>query len=155
MSDNTIHYTAYVIAEAERKRILDVFPAKFDKIIAHHVTYEFGTMPDQKPPTVTNARIVGCHANDRIQALVVELDDHKFQKAQDDQRYLHLTLSRDTTQNVRNVESNQLIAHIVANHGEKALHNLTEPMAITVEPASLSHIVPQPDSIKNTQKPQL
>ena len=155
MTDMKTYYSAYIVPELTRQHILDIFPAKFDKVVAHHVTYDFDVAEEQKPPECTDAYIVGCHANDRIQALVIELDGQRFQQTENEKRYLHLTLSRDTKQNVRSVESNDLLETIVAKSGEVALYNLTNPVKITVEAAVLSRCVKTPDSLKNTQKPHL
>lgn len=155
MSDTPTYYTAYQLPEAERARLLDIFPAKFDKIVMHHVTYDFDVTSDQKPPKVSKARIVGCHANDRIQALVVELDDQKYQKTAHEKRYLHITLSRDAAAGVRNVESNHMLEEIVKKSGETALYNLPEPIMFEPIPVNIQRRTKTPDSLKKPQNPRL
>ena len=155
MSETPTYYTAYQLPETERARLLDIFPAKFDKIVMHHVTYDFDVTSDEKPPEIGQACIVGCHANDRIQALVVELDGQKFQKTAHEKRYLHITMSRDTASGARNVESNQMLDQIVKTSGEDALYNLSEPILFKAIPVNIQRRTKSPDSLKKPQNPRL
>jgi hypothetical protein len=101
-------YTAFVLPEAMRARLLQHFPPKFKDVICHHVTDNFGVPADYKvsndPATVT---VVGYASDTSLEAIVVTIDGSLYRK--DGNRY-HITLSLDKSQGRKPVESNGVIA---------------------------------------------
>jgi len=67
------HYSGWLLPNSERKRLLEIIHPKFDTIIAHHITYEFGITKKSILPSEMKGIIVGEASNDVIQALVVEI----------------------------------------------------------------------------------
>lgn len=87
-------YTGYKIPDSERSRILSLFPPKYDKVIAHHVTHEFG-VPESLPPDAEYAKLIGyTDSGDGIEALVVEINGSTKRP---DNKIYHITLSLDST----------------------------------------------------------
>lgn len=68
-------YLAYVLPEAEKSKFLKLFPPKYERVIAHHVTYQFPATEEDLLPKGSAFKIVG-ESNDGngVQALVVEVD---------------------------------------------------------------------------------
>jgi hypothetical protein len=65
----------WLLEEADRARLLALFPPAYDRVIAHHVTLRVGVPPDFPLPTAEEGAVVGL-ADDGagVQALVVEID---------------------------------------------------------------------------------
>ena len=117
-------YSAYVIDEVSRKRILDVFSPKFPETIAHHVTYRF---PDQEPPPVVELyEVVGYASNHRLECLIVSLDGLLERP---EGGIYHITLSIDREQGAKPVQSNQVI--------QSGWTLLDESITITAQPQLL------------------
>jgi hypothetical protein len=75
MASKTIKgYVGWALSDAERTRLLDVFPPKFDRVIAHHVTLQFGVTSDVLLPE-DHTGIVVAQAIDPegVQALVLRI----------------------------------------------------------------------------------
>lgn len=64
-------YSAYVLTEDARDHLLSVFPPKYDRMVAHHVTYKF---PDTTLPPESDLSVVGFAEGDGVQALVVAVN---------------------------------------------------------------------------------
>jgi hypothetical protein len=61
--------------DGERERLLDLFPPKYERTVADHVTLKAGAAENAPPPPDVNARIVG-RADDgkSLECLVVQID---------------------------------------------------------------------------------
>jgi len=107
-------YTCYTVKN--RGEILTALReqnlVKFPDIILHHVTWEFGVTQDGSIPDVTEARIVGIKSNDKIQALVVNVNGSMIRP---DGKTLHITLSLDKAAGAKPVHSNDLLSGSVGN----------------------------------------
>ena len=116
-------YNGYLIPDQERSKILSQFPPKYSKVIAHHITNDFGVY-ESLPPEIESCFIVG-HADsgDGIEALVVEVNGTVIRN---DGELFHITLSLDP-EKYKSKDSNNLIK-------EKGFEPLTSPVSIVVEP---------------------
>ncbi|MBI1215447.1 MAG: hypothetical protein GC185_06490 [Alphaproteobacteria bacterium] len=135
------HYAAYVIGDAAREKLLEAFPPKYPRAVAHHITHRYDCGADELPPPSEKVEVVGFHDSGAMQVLVVEVDGRKHQapRADDDaRRFYHITLSLDPAQGVSPSKSNDVLEKIAAEKGEAALRNLEHPMAISVTPAVLA-----------------
>lgn len=67
-------YSGWILPEDERKRLLEAIKPAYTKVVAHHVTLEYGVTSDAPLPTESTGQIVGC-ADDGagVQALVVRI----------------------------------------------------------------------------------
>ena len=67
--------TGWKLPRTERERLLQSFPAKYDNVVADHVTLRVGASPETPLPRKAGARIVG-RADDgkSLECLVVALD---------------------------------------------------------------------------------
>lgn len=96
-------YSAFNLTESARKELLNKFPAKFEKTVAHHITYKY--MPeDQTIPDVHSVRVVGYACGDNIECVVVEVDGSTQRP---DGKVFHITLSHN--KETKAVESNLLL----------------------------------------------
>jgi len=99
-------YSAYVLTDASRTEILRQYPPSYDTVIAHHVTYKF---PDTQPPLPhKKAMVVGYTANDRIEALIVEIDGSTRRPGGG---IFHITMSLDADMGAKPLHANALIAN--------------------------------------------
>ena len=69
-------YTGYLLTEKTRNELLALFPPKYEKVVAHHITEQFGvaatTRPPEMPETVT---VVGyIDSGDGVEGLLVEVN---------------------------------------------------------------------------------
>lgn len=68
-------YTAYVLDEAERAKLLGRFPPAYPDVIAHHVTYQFGvTDEDPLPPPASVYITQEADDGQGVQAFAITLD---------------------------------------------------------------------------------
>ncbi|MBM4291998.1 MAG: hypothetical protein FJ138_11595 [Deltaproteobacteria bacterium] len=117
-------YSAYLLTESCRARVLARFPARHPEVIAHHITVSF---PDSAPPPpAARASVVGVARGDRVECLVVEIDGAV---ARPDGGTYHITLSLDRAAGAKPVESN----HLLARQGWEPV----APLALEVEPRLL------------------
>lgn len=98
-------YTAYNLNIETRRKLLEKFPPKFSKVIAHHITHKFGVAPDILFQVPKKVEIVGYASDEFLEALVVEVDG--TMKRFDGGTY-HITLSLDLNER-KPVDSNKLI----------------------------------------------
>ena len=133
------YYAAYMIDEASRERLLDIFKPKYPDVIAHHITHKYGAAPEDVPPQPRHVRVVGYHDSGAIQVLVVDVDGRKNQATPDgaDKKFYHITLALDRAKGVSPSKSNAVLKKIAAEQGEAAVYNLAEPVEITVAPKLL------------------
>jgi hypothetical protein len=86
-------YTAWVLPEEERARLLTAFPPQFPDVVAHHVTAQFGVPEDAPPPDEARFCVVGVTTDGRqLQTLVVSVDG---QTTRPDGETYHVTWSLD------------------------------------------------------------
>jgi hypothetical protein len=126
-------YSAYVIDEISRKRILDTFPPQFPEVIAHHVTHKFPD--DSAPPHRDLIEVVGYASDHRLECLVISLDG--FTERPNGGIY-HITLSIDREQGAKPVHSNHII--------KAGWTPLDESFHITAQPELLGHQKKKPDA---------
>ncbi len=68
-------FTAYKLTDETRQFLLDKFPPKYSKVIAHHVTVDFGVPAGTELPPEAELRVVGeGDSGDGLQALVVSVN---------------------------------------------------------------------------------
>lgn len=115
-------YNGYLINSASRSYILQHFPAKYKKIIAHHITHAFGVY-EEIAPQIEMARVIGyADTGDGLEAFVVELDG-KIKRP--DGKIYHITYSLDS-EKYKPKDSNSVI--------EKIGYKPIKPFLITIEP---------------------
>lgn len=115
-------YSAYILTEASRAKLLEKFVPIFEETILHHITYKF---PDTNPPPEINeVKVVGYAANDSIEAFVVSLDGEVRRK---DGSFYHITFSLDRLK-AKPKDSNNLL---------KDGWNKIDPITIEVNPKLL------------------
>lgn len=100
-------YTAYVLTDSARAALLEKFPPKYPKVIAHHVTIQFGVPADTEVPAPANVKVIGyADSGDGLEALVCSVDGSP--ERPDGKRW-HITWSLDPTK-YSPVDSNKLLA---------------------------------------------
>lgn len=97
-------YAGYTLNYTSKKELLQKFPPKFPKVIAHHITTAFGVTADAIPEPAT-ARVVGYAMEDGLEALVVEIGGTTKRK---DGSVYHITWSLDPRTH-KPVDSNKLL----------------------------------------------
>ena len=66
-------YTCFKLTNKGRAILLKNVHPLFKKIIAHHVTYEFG-VTGENIPSINNVVAIAVSNNDKIQSVVVEIN---------------------------------------------------------------------------------
>ncbi|MDY6407302.1 MAG: hypothetical protein SPL08_01170 [Pseudomonadota bacterium] len=121
-------YSVYQLSQDEQKRLLELFPPRYAKIYADHVTVQFGgnRVVVPLPPPANKMEIIGrADDNHGLEALIVRIDDHLKRS---DGKVYHITWSLDpnivpdpditTTDNqYRPVHSNMLIGNLIDTSG--------------------------------------
>jgi hypothetical protein len=117
--------TGWKLDQAQRKRLLALFPPLFPNVVADHVTLRTGTNDTTSIPTDRTGEVVGEIDDGRgVQALVVSIGGTT---ARGDGSTYHITWSLDQAGGRRAVESN----HVIAELGWRLLPN---PIPIRLEP---------------------
>jgi hypothetical protein len=117
-------YTGYFLSETSRKDVLRLFPPKFPRVIAEHVTHVHGLDETHPLPPRARIEIYGYATIDGIEAVAVTVDG---QKTKPDGRPYHITLSLDPAR-YNPVDSNDVVQK---RHGWRDI----EPrIAIDAEP---------------------
>jgi hypothetical protein len=117
--------TGWKLDQEEREVLLQRFPAKYEKVIADHVTLRVGATPETSlPRELQSARIVG-RADDgqSLECMVVELDGTTDRP---DGSTYHITWSLGPTRKAR--ESNDVLR-------DQGWEPLPAPIDLTLEPA--------------------
>lgn len=78
--------------ESSRQKILRRFPPKFQKVIAHHVTYYYGASVDREMPDVDSIKVIGYISDEYIEAAICEING---KRKSPDGRIFHVTISLD------------------------------------------------------------
>ena len=109
----------------ERDELLERFPPRFEKTVAHHVTLATDAQGRPLPPPV-RAAIVGRADDDQgVEAMVVAIDGDS---ARPDGSTFHITWSLGDGRRAR--ESNDLL-------GERGWQRFEQPVVITLTPARI------------------
>lgn len=118
-------YSAYVLMEESRQKLLERFPPSFPQVIAHHITYRF---PDKKPPPhLEKAVVIGHCKGENIECLVVTLGGtHQRPKG----GVFHITLSLDRSAGAKPVHSNKIL--------KKGWISISQPIDIQIIPQLIS-----------------
>lgn len=99
-------YIAYNLTESSRAKLLSEFPPKFSKVVAHHITVQFGVSNlEPLPVTPFKVEVIGYACNDQIECVVVRVDDKERRSS--DGKLLHITLSHN--EEAKPVMSNDLL----------------------------------------------
>lgn len=102
-------YIAYNLTETSRAKLLAEFPPQFSKVVAHHITIEFGVDNSTPlPPTPVNAEVIGYAKNEKIECVVVRIDGKTRRPV--DGKLLHITLSH--SEDAKPVMSNDLLMDV-------------------------------------------
>jgi hypothetical protein len=116
-------YIAYNLTEASRAKLLGEFPPKFSKVVAHHITLQFGVDDSTPlPPTPQKAEVIGYACNDKIECVVARVDNQERRAV--DGKLLHITLSH--SDEAKPVMSNDLLTDME--------YTPVSPIEIIVEP---------------------
>jgi hypothetical protein len=110
--------------DAERDRLLERFPPKYERVIADHVTLRAGASEDTPLPPEVTAEIVGtADDDDSLECLVVEIDGTTDRP---DGSTYHITWSLGPGRRAK--ESNDVLR-------ERRWERLDRPIPIELEPA--------------------
>lgn len=87
-------YTGYLLTETSRSKLLKKFPPKYKKVVAHHITEQFGVSADTNPPKMPKSvQVVGyIDSGDGVEGLLVEVNGSTSRP--DGSKY-HITWSLD------------------------------------------------------------
>ncbi len=100
-------YTAYTLTDQSRQLLLDKFPPKYPKVIAHHVTVDGGVKKGTEAPLEADIRVIGeGDSGDGLQALVVSVNGSTRRP---DGKVFHITWSLDPEM-YKPVDSNAMLA---------------------------------------------
>lgn len=90
-----IYYTAYILKKSSRDHLLELFPPKYSKVIAHHVTDQFDVNKNtfDKSDARSPLEVIGYMNNDDgIEALIVSIGGSVVRQ---DGSIYHITWSLD------------------------------------------------------------
>lgn len=101
-------YTAYVLDNKSFTKLIEKFPPKYSKILAHHITVKFGVPSDTPPPPDAEIKVVGyADSGDGLEALVVSVNG---ETVREDGKFYHITWSLEPNK-YKPVDSGDLIKH--------------------------------------------
>lgn len=98
-------FLAFNLIPESRNLVLSKFPAKFNNVVAHHITYKFKVTESEPIPEHCELKVIGYSSNENIECLVVEVNGSIVRP---DQKVYHLTLSHND--GAKPVHSNDLLA---------------------------------------------
>jgi len=134
-------YAGYQLSEYSKNKLLKLFPPKYSRIYAHHITTRFGTNnKDDIPPYTEDVQVVGyADSSDGIEALIVSINgDSK----KDDGNLFHITWSLDPN-HYQPFDSNKVVKQFGVT--------LPTPTPIQVEPKLFTATTPYTDTgVKET-----
>lgn len=90
----SLNFAAYNLANNARAQMLAFFQTKFDKVTAHHVTYEYPVRYNAALPPRATIRVVGYACDEGMEVAVVEVNGSVERR---DGGIYHITLSLDPT----------------------------------------------------------
>lgn len=116
--------TGWKLPQGDRERLLQLFPPKYENVVADHVTLRVGATPGTPLPRKPEARVVG-RADDEqsLECLVVELDGTTDRP---DGSTYHITWSLGPGRKAR--ESNDVLR-------EQGWQHLPSPVPVDLDPA--------------------
>ena len=115
----------WLLAEDDREKLLQQFPPKFEKTLAHHVTLKSEAERDPLPNDV-KAEVVGRTDDESgVEAMVVAIDGTT---GRPDGSTYHITWSLGDGRRAR--ESNNVI-------GERGWQELDQPIPVKLQPGRL------------------
>jgi len=86
-------YAAYVLTDESRELLLKKYPAKYSKMIGHHVTIAFNVPLNTEIPEAADLKVFGSKdSKDGLQSLVVSVNGNFFRP---DGNMYHITWSLD------------------------------------------------------------
>lgn len=110
--------------DAARDRLLELFPPRYDRVVADHVTLQAGASKGTPLPRPVRAQIVGqADDDDGVQCLVVEIDGTTDRP---DGSTYHMTWSLGSGRKAN--ESNDVLR-------DKGWKHVERPFPIEIEPA--------------------
>lgn len=87
-------FTGYELTEQSRNMLLSAFKPAYSRVIAHHITYEYGVSKDALPPEMPKiCEVVGYIKENGVEGLLISIDGSV--KRPDGSKY-HITWSLDT-----------------------------------------------------------
>lgn len=100
-------YTAYVLDDESRKRLVAKFPPHYDNFVGHHVTVNFNVPKGTEAPVPAIIRVIGhVDSDDGLEALVVSVNG---ERTRDDGKMYHITWSIDSKSDYTPKDSNKLL----------------------------------------------
>lgn len=112
----------WLLAEDDRERLLQQFPPRFERVVAHHVTLQTGAEREPLPPAV-QAEIVGRTDDGKgVEAMVVSIDGSTDRH---DGSIYHITWSLAEGRRAR--ESNDVLAEFGWNRLDRSIPIKLEP----------------------------
>ncbi|WP_372394371.1 hypothetical protein ABMY26_04910 [Azospirillum sp. HJ39] len=115
-------YTGWQLPAEERDRLLALFPPRYERLVADHVTLTFGVGPQEALPAATHGEVIGTVDDDEgVQALIVAIDGASDRP---DGSTYHITWSLQGDR--RPAESND----VIRDYGWRP----AEPVTIALEP---------------------
>lgn len=90
MAAKTPAFSAYNLTPESRKVLLSKFQPKYERVIANHVTHQFGIPFDTPPPPRAISKVVGYACDEGIEAIVIEINGSVIRP---DGKPYHLTIS--------------------------------------------------------------
>ena len=113
-------YAAFNLTEQAKQTVLSLFPAQFETVVAHHITYKFNVFENEEIPKISTVNVIGYAEDENAQAVVVEVDGTHERP---DGGVFHITICHN--EKVKPYYSNSLIA--------KGYKKIT-PFEISVKP---------------------
>jgi hypothetical protein len=112
----------WLLASDDREKLLEQFPPKFEKTIAHHVTLKSEAKSEPLPPEVQAAIVGRTDDGDGVEAMVVAIDGTTDRP---DGSTYHITWSLGSGRRAR--ESNDVLK-------ERGWDELDHPIPVSLEP---------------------
>lgn len=86
-------YSAYILTEESRQHLLNTYGARHADIIAHHITYRFGSA--DLPPEATRARVWAYAKDEYAEAVAVEVFGQGTTRPDGNAYHITLSVNRD------------------------------------------------------------
>lgn len=68
-------FTGYLLTPESRAELLEIFPPKFDRVFAHHITLLYGVNADEPVPAMpSSVEVVGYILENGVEALLCSVD---------------------------------------------------------------------------------
>jgi len=103
-------YTAFNLSDSSKCALLELFPPRYSRVCADHVTLDMGVNNISKLMTKYPNPLVTVYGyvtdGDSIETVLVSLNNDTIRK---DGRKFHITLSLDPTKGRKPVDSNKII----------------------------------------------